>query len=170
MADADVARYVQEAPDHLGIIAEPEYRLQGRFEYTIVKSYPLCVCLHKDHPLAGKTTLSFAELRDERFLALDKRSHYQQMMNETAAKYRFTPNVVYETADVNQICNLINSGKGICVATNSPAFGTVFPNIRSIPLSDKEMLYSIAFIYQRLDKLEPQARSFIEFVRKAQAE
>ena len=166
MSDSEVVDYVDADASHLGIIADPRHHLQALFHFTEVKSYPICICINKDHPLASRESLDFGDLKDEKFIVLDKRSHYQSIIKAKAAEYGYEPNIIYESADVNQICNLINSGKGISIATDSPAFGTVFKNIVAIPLSDEDMMYSIAFIYQSLEKLEPQARKFIEFICK----
>lgn len=165
MSDTEVEQYVARDASHFGILAEPEHWHGRKFDYTPVRTYPLSLCIHKNHPLAKKRSVSFGDLRDEYFLVLDKRSHYQTILREKAKEYGFEPNFVFESADVNQLCALVNANKGIFIAVANPAFGTLFKNIQVVALKDKDMTYSITFIYQKLDKLEPQARKFIEFIK-----
>lgn len=165
MSDIEVEQYVAKDTSHFGILAEPEHWHGRKFDYTPIRAYPLSLCVHKDHPFAKKKSVSFGDLRDEHFLVLDKRSHYQTILTEKAKEYGFEPNFAFESADVNQLCALVNSNKGIFIAVSNPAFGTLFKNIQVVPLKENDMTYSITFIYQKLDKLEPQARKFIEFVK-----
>lgn len=167
MSDMDVDDYVSQNPAHFGIIAKPACWHGERFRFTTVKTYPLHLCVHKDHPLANLETVDFGMLRDEKFLMLDKRSYFQSIMREKAAEYGFEPKVAFESADVNQLASLANTGRGIFVATDNPAFGTLFKNVRTVPFEDGALTYSIAFVYQDWERLSPQAKGFIEFVRVA---
>lgn len=71
--------------------------------------------------------MSFGDLRDEYFLVLDKRSHYQTILREKAKEYGFEPNFVFESADVNQLCALVNANQRYFYSQlPNPAFGTLF--------------------------------------------
>lgn len=167
MSDMDVDQYISEDASRFGIIAKPAHWYGERFSFTHVKTYPLNLCVHKEHPLASCREVSFGMLKDEKFLMLDKRSYFQQIIREKAGEYAFEPQIAFESADVNQLASLVNTNKGIFIATASPAFGTLFKNVRVIPFDDDTLTYSIAFVYQDLDKLEPQARKFVDFVKRA---
>ena len=41
----------------------------------------------------------------------------------------------------------------------------MFKNMRLVPFSDPDMLLRICFICQNFDRLEPQTRKFLEFIR-----
>ncbi len=62
----EVVKYVLEDPTHLGLIAQTEHYHGRDTNFILIKTYPLQVCLHKDHPLAGSDKLSFGDLRRAR--------------------------------------------------------------------------------------------------------
>ena len=60
MSDSEVVDYVDADASHLGIIADPRHHLQALFHFTEVKSYPICICINKDHPLASRESLDLS--------------------------------------------------------------------------------------------------------------
>lgn len=167
MSDMDVDRYIAEDPSHFGIIAKPEDWHGRKYCFASVKTYPLCLYVYKGHPLAKRKKVSFGELKDESFMMMDHRSYYQAIIKEEAAKFGFEPKKAFESADPYQLCSLVNMGKGIFVATNNPTTPQIFKNIRVIPFKEKTLTYSIAFVFQNIEKLDTQDRTFINFVIKA---
>ena len=84
---------------------------------------------------------------------------------ETKAKEcGFEPKIAYESANIHQLCSLVNTGRGIFLAMPVDAHG-IFKNMRLVPFSDPDMLLHICFICQNFDRLEPQTRKFLEFLR-----
>lgn len=165
LPDWGVIRYVQEDVSHLGLIAKPEQWDDGRIQFIPVLTKKLHLCVHKDHPLAVRENVSFADLRNERFLMMDKGSLYRTIIEKKSEECGFEPRIAYESADIHQLCSLVNTGKGIFLATPVEAHG-LFKNMRLIPFSDTDMLLHICFICQNFDRLEPQTRKFLEFIRK----
>lgn len=164
MTDREVDDYVAADVQHLGILALPEDRHGERFDYVPVKTMPLRLYVHKDHPLAGLDQVAFGMLKDENFLAMEKRSHYHDMLQEHSKACGFTPKITYESADISEIYKLVDRGKGVFLAIDSPTVASRFPNIRVIPFADKSLTYCIAFIFQNYDSLPAPAKKFIEFI------
>lgn len=164
MSDRDVDDYVGADDSHLGMLAIPEDRHGARFDYIIVKTLQLFLLVHKDDPLAQCSEIDFAMLRDKDFLTMEKRSHYHSMLNEKAKAAGFKPRKMFASSDIDQLCELVNEGKGVFIAVDIPAVKIQYPNIRMIPFSDKTITYSIAFIFQNYERLDSAAKKFIEFV------
>ena len=95
---------------------------------------------------------------------MEKRSHYHSMLNEKAKAAGFKPRKAFASSDIDQLCELVNEGKGVLIAVDLPSAKTQYPNIRMIPFSDRTISYSIAFIFRDYDKLDVAAKKFIEFV------
>ena len=164
MPDSDIERYIQEDSSRFALIAAPETYLRNHFEYRTVQTYPILLCVNKDNPLSARGSVSFGDLREERFLGMGRKSLYHAATREKAAEYGFTPQIVFESSDVNQLCNLVNSNKGIVVGTSSPSFGVLYPNIRTVPFDEPDMQVCIAFIFQSYSKLDADAKAFIDFI------
>lgn len=169
MPDHDADAFVYADPSHLAIVRNPEDPEGVSLEQIPVYSEPLYLCVHRDHPLASREEISFGELAEEKFLSLDRSSHYQALLDREAEKFGFHPNYVFESADVNQICALVNQGRGIYIAADDPSFGTLYRNIRVIPLAEQDLFFSIAFIFQDAERLEPQALEFVRFIQSSQS-
>lgn len=164
-ADTEVEKYVLDDPSHFGLIVEPEHWHGEKFDFIKVHTYQLGICFHKDDPLAQRETVRFEELRDYPFVAVDKRSYYQEIIRQKGKACGFEPNIIFESADVNQLCSLVNQGKGIFMAVPVYAHEVLFKNIRTVMLEDKDMTYSIAFVCRDFDKLTVHEKRFIEYVK-----
>lgn len=164
LSDTDCDAYVLEDSTHLGLLAIPENKHGERLDYLPVKTLPLCLYVHKDHPLAKLKTVNFGMLKDEKFLMLDKKSYYRKVIYSHSRPYGYKPVPAFESADVNHICHLVNTGKGIFLATDNPAVHVLFPNIVMVPFDDETLTYSIAFIFQDYEKLDVPAKKFIEYI------
>ena len=164
-SDTEVLQYVLDDPTHLGLITEPEHWHGRHTHFSTVKTYTLKLCLHKDRPLAKRESVSLGDLKDERFLLLDKRSFYQQIVKEKSEEYGFKANIAYETADIHQLCSLADNNKGILICIPVMPHN-LFYNLTFVPFSDKNMTFSVAFIFQNYDKLGEPAKRFMEFMKK----
>ena len=164
MSDKDVDRFVAESDHHFGLLAIPENRHGQRFPYIPVKTMPLCLYVPKDSALAGREKIDFAELRDEKFLTLEKQSHYHSLLNEKAKEAGFKPNKLFASADMDQLFALVNSGKGVFIAVDIPSVRASYPNIAIVPFADETINYSIGVIFQDYEKLDKASRRFIEYI------
>lgn len=164
LSDSDCDAYVEADPRHLGLLAIPENRHGERLDYIPVKTLPLYLYVHKDNPLAKQEVVNFGMLKHEAFLMLDKKSYYRKVIYSHSIPYGYRPTPAFESSDVNHICHLVNTGKGIFLATKNPAVSILFRNIVMVPFDDDTLTYSIAFTFQDYEKLEAPARKFMEYI------
>lgn len=165
MPDAEVDNYVKVSAKHLGILAIPHHRHGQRFNYTPIRTFPLSLCVYRDHPLAKEKSVSFDMLKEEGFLLLDNRSYHGKVVAELCGKYGYKPRVVFTNADVNILLSLVNNNKGVLVAVHDPAFSAVHKDVVFVPIEDREATYSVGFIYQSYDELPRAEKKLIDFVR-----
>lgn len=164
MTDQEVDAYVEADENHFGMLAIPENRHGQRFDYVPVKTLPLRLYVHKDNPLAKLEQVEFRMLKNEEFLAMEKRSHYHSTLRDKAKACGFTPNILYESADISELYKLVDRGKGVFLAIDSATVAPRYPNIRVVPFADESLTYCIAFIFQNYDSLPVPAKKFIEFI------
>lgn len=164
-SDTQVMQYVLECPTRFGMIAEPEHWHGRKTNYNLIQTFRLQLCVHKDNPIAKRKSVNFGDLKDEKFLVLDKRSYYQSILKNKAAEYGFEPKIAFESADIHQLCSLINTNKGIMFCVPIEAH-SLFKNLRFVPFEDKDMTFSIAFIFRNYEKLDMPSRRFIEFIKE----
>ena len=148
-SDTEVLQYVLDDPTHLGLIAEPKHWHGRHTHFSTVKTYALQLCLHKAHPLAKRESVSFGDLKDEKFLLLDKSSFYQQIVKDKSEEYGFMANIAYETADIHQLCSLADNNKGVLICVPVTPHN-LFHNLIFVPFSDKDMTFSVAFSFKAM--------------------
>jgi len=80
-------------------------------------SYPVCVIMNSDHPLSRKESIDFGELRDENFIMLERveAPHTYDYVISLCEGHGFTPKIVKQTARIESVLLLIESGSGITV-------------------------------------------------------
>jgi len=164
LPDEDCDHYVEEDPTHFGLIAIPENRHGERLNYSLVKTFPLYLFVNKNNPLSKLKVVNFSQLKNENFLMLDKKSYYRKVVRYYAHKHHFEPRVAYESSDANQLISFVNKNRGIALSLEPLLEKSVYENIVMVPFDDKTITWSIAFIYQDYDKLNANAKKFIEYL------
>lgn len=164
LPDADCDAYVLQSEQHFGLLAIPENKHGARLDYITIQTQPLYLYVHKEHPLAKEKVVNFGMLKGECFLMLDKKSYYRKMIYSYSKPYGYRPEPVFESSDINHICSLVNTGKGIFLATKNPAVNVLFPNIVMVPFDDETLTYSIAFVFQDYEKLTKASKIFMEYI------
>lgn len=164
LSDADCDAYVEENPAHFGLLAIPANRHGERVAFTPVKTFPLYLFVHKDNPLAQCKRVNFSQLKDEKFLMLDKKSYYRKVVEYYAHKYHFEPQTAFESSDASQLISLVNRGRGVALSLAPLLDNAIYENIVMVPFDDKDITWSIAFIHQDYEKLSAAAKKFIAYI------
>lgn len=164
LPDMECDAYVEADPSHFGLLAIPENRHGERLPYTPVKTFPLYLFVHRDNPLAAQKEVSFSQLKDERFLMLDKKSYYRKLVRHYASRYNFEPKTAFESSDASQLISLVNKGRGIALSLKPMLDTSVYENVVMVPFDDPTITWCIAFIYQDCDKLSVAAKKFMRFL------
>lgn len=164
LPDADCDAYVEENPAHFGLLAIPANRHGERVAFTPVKTFPLYLFVHKDNPLAQCKRVNFSQLKDEKFLMLDKKSYYRKVVEYYAHKYHFEPQTAFESSDASQLISLVNRGRGVALSLAPLLDNAIYENIVMVPFDDKDITWSIAFIHQEYEKLSAAAKKFIAYI------
>lgn len=164
LSDADCDAYVEENPAHFGLLAIPANRHGERVAFTPVKTFPLYLFVHKDNPLAQCKQINFSQLKNEKFLMLDKKSYYRKVVKYYAHKYHFEPQTAFESSDASQLISLVNRGRGVALSLAPLLDNAIYENVVMVPFDDKGITWSVAFIHQDYEKLSAAAKKFIAFI------
>ncbi|MGN1318008.1 MAG: LysR family transcriptional regulator [Lachnospirales bacterium] len=164
MSDKECDEYVESDKKNFGLLAIAENRHGERLDYITVKTVPLYLFVNKNNPLSKCKEIKFEMLKNESFLFLDKKSYYRKLVNYYSKKYDFKPKPIFESSDTNQLCSLVDKGKGVFLGIPELYNKALYKNTVIIPFEDKTINWSIAFIFQNYDYLDISAKKFIEYV------
>lgn len=78
----------------------------------------LIIVTSNNHPFRKRKYISFADLRDEKFIICAKSGIYDICVKE-CSKHDFTPNVVYNISKIETILGLVSEGLGITLMVNN---------------------------------------------------
>ncbi|MBP2655866.1 MAG: transcriptional regulator AlsR family [Firmicutes bacterium] len=107
---------------------------------------PICVIMHRDHPLANEAKINPVALAHEPFVAMEHREYpgAVERMIQFCITRGFTPNIVSQHAYLETVLLMVEAGIGV---TLLPRFFDTYsnPNLRFIDLAgDTDYVYSVA--------------------------
>lgn len=122
-------------------------------ETRIIAEESLVVAVHNDHPLAGRESVSMAELEAEDFITLPPNpgSTTIERLYSLAQAAGFSPNVVQVAPDSWTILSLVGAEFGCSVTVSSVPRNVTFPNVTFIPLDDEQGPFPLLMSWRRYD-------------------
>lgn len=134
-------------------------------DYKIIQSEPVVVALPKDHRMAERDEIDFAELQSEDFLTYsgnqpEAHAFVEALFRTLGAE----PHIVQEAETYLSLLGMVAAGMGVTMATRS--FSNLFPEqVAYVPLANPRMKTSLAILWQR----ENQAPAIGNLVHMAEA-
>ena len=86
----------------------------------------MVLCLPPEHPLADESSVSFDELRHEKFIMQQPNTYQYRQIMDHCGEYGYVPDIVLCTSQLKTIKQLVANGSGISVLPN---FVTQMENI-----------------------------------------
>lgn len=123
----------------------------------------LVAVLPPDHPLAGRTVISLADLADENFLMLPEGSFVSTLARRRCEEAGFTPRVTFTGKRAENIISLVARGAGVSLLMRAPALSLA--NDKACVRDIEPMVTSEVKIYLKRDRAHSQAVvSFIGYL------
>ncbi len=137
--------------------------VDGVISWTPLQDQRLMLAVPTAHRLAGRSSLTLAEVIDESFIAMQAEFGLRQTTDAMFARRGTQPRIVLESAEIATIKALVGSGLGIAI-TPGEAHAPTASGVVSIPLADDDAYRTIGLAW-RLDRSLPAAaRRFRSFV------
>ncbi len=135
-------------------------------EYDSVLLYrdSLCVFMREDHPLAGRESLTFNDIKNEHFLVAspDLASEYQKYLERLLHKNNITLSLKRETTSVEEGFLLVEAGYGITIV---PQHQKLFasPHVRFVPLNEEGCFVDVVITWRK-DNPNPNIPKFLKLI------
>lgn len=144
----------------LGIIILSE---NSKFLETFpIRDNEILACLPHDHHLSLQKSISFSDLKREKFIMLKEDTYHRQIILEKCAQEGFIPEIILSSSQIETIRALVASGLGISFLIDSIAKKK--KDLISIPLSDPINI-QIALAWKKDKYLSKASQAFIEFIK-----
>jgi DNA-binding transcriptional LysR family regulator len=116
------------------------------------------VALRDDHPLAGRSSIGWEELHDQRTIAARQGAGLRMLMEIGLAKSRKRVNWSYEVQHVNSALFLVDAGLGVAVVPRVCTFNRNYPNTVAVPLRDTQISRVLGLARLTNTELRPISR------------
>ena len=135
-------------------------------DYVPISQERLFAYLPMFHPLAGRDTISFKELRQELFLLPREDCAYRRVIEHFFSTQSFHAHISFETNYPQLIGNLIIAGSGISLL---PQGAIENANLRAIPLKESPVL-SLCIAKKQNRQIAHAANKLYDFFRESYTE
>lgn len=164
----------REAASILAALNNHQYDLAFIRDYTLdsetysflkIARDQLQLLVSKNHPLAGRKSVSLAELADENFIMFDKGTLVHELTVDACRQAGFEPRIFYASLRVESILGLVVSNSGIALMMEKIVSYHQPHDVVAIPL--RETIESnLVLAWLKNKPLSQPARVFIEFMEK----
>jgi len=126
--------------------------------YQPLLNEPFVVALRRDHPLAARRTLTWAQLADHHFIRLAQGSGNRFLMDQALAHSEHQPRWFCEVQHVPALVSLVEAGVGIGVVPQLAMPKGRHAALVSKPLREPAISRDIGLIHRRGRQLSPVAQ------------
>ena len=160
----EIVGMVAEGVADLGIVA-------GTVDVSALETYPFrkdrfVLVVARDHPLAGRSQVAFAEVLDHDFVGLDRASALQRFLAAKAAPTGRPLRLRVQLRSFDAVCRLVECGVGIGIVPETTARRVARTMaISAVELSDAWALRELTICIRSFAELPPYARQLVEHLR-----
>ena len=160
----EVVGLIGEGVGDLGIVA-------ATVDVSSLETYPFrkdrfVLVVARDHPLARRSRIAFAQLLEHEFVGLDRASALQRFLADKAARIGQPLRLRVQLRSFDAVCRLVecNVGIGIVPETTAQRVGRTMA-ITAVALSDSWAARDLTICVRKLAELPPYARQLVDHLR-----
>jgi len=160
----EIVGLIAEGVGDIGIVA-------GTVDAGGLVTYPFrsdrfVLVVAREHPLARRARIAFAEVLDLDFVGLDRASALQRFLADKAAKIRRPLRLRVQLRSFDAVCRLVECNVGIGIVPETTArWATKTMAIAAVPLTDAWAVRDLAICVRSFRELPPHARQLVEHLR-----
>ena len=117
----------------------------------------------RDHALAKKRKVSWAELGQYDFISVSKSSGNRLLLDQALAGVPGRPQAIYEAQHVTTMLGLVEAGLGVAAVPSMAMPGADHPLLVSVPLVDPIVTRKVGLIRRKGRPLSPAAQQLYDF-------
>jgi DNA-binding transcriptional LysR family regulator len=160
----EIVGLIAEGVGDIGIVA-------ATVDTSRLTTYPFrtdrfVLVVAKDHPLASRAKIDFADVLDHEFVGLERSSAAQRFFADHASRLGRTLKLRVQLRSFDMVCRLVEHGVGVGIVPATTARRAVKAMaIKSIDLNDVWALRELTICIRDFEALPPYARQLVEHMR-----
>jgi DNA-binding transcriptional LysR family regulator len=162
----EIVGLIAEGVADLGIVA-------GTVDAGALETYPFrkdrfVLVVARDHPLAKRARIGFAQVLDRDFVGLDRASALQRFLADKAARIGRPLRLRVQLRSFDAVCRLVECNVGIGIVPETTARRTARAmGIVAVALTDPWAVRDLTICVRGMSELPPFARLLVEHLRAA---
>ena len=160
----EIVGLIAEGVGDLGIVA-------GTVDASALETHPFrkdrfVLVVARDHALAKRAKIAFAQVLDHDFVGLDRASALQRFLADKAARIGRPLRLRVQLRSFDAVCRMVECNVGIGIVPETTArrvAGTMA--IAAVALTDPWAVRELTICIRRLRELPPYARQLVEHLR-----
>jgi DNA-binding transcriptional LysR family regulator len=125
------------------------------FEPLVQEGY--VVACRRDHPLAGRSSVTWNEFYQQDYISLDKTSGNRFLLDQALTSVVPQRQSICETRHVTTMIGLVEAGLGVAAVPLMAMPAADHPILTRVPLTDPQVVRSVGLIKRRGRTLTPAA-------------
>jgi DNA-binding transcriptional LysR family regulator len=160
----EIVGLIAEGTADIGIVA-------GTVDVSALETYPFrhdrfVLVVARDHPLARRAKISFAQVLEYDFVGLDRASALQRFLAEKAAPSGRPLRLRVQLRSFDAVCRLVECNVGIGIVPETTAHRVARTMaIAVVALTDGWAMRELTICIRRMSDLPPYARQLVEHLR-----
>jgi DNA-binding transcriptional LysR family regulator len=162
----EIVGLIAEGVADLGIVA-------GTVDAGALETYPFrrdrfVLVVARDHPLAKRSKVGFAQVLDQDFVGLDRASALQRFLADKAARIGRPIRLRVQLRSFDAVCRLVECNVGVGIVPETTARRTSRNMaIATVALTDAWAVRDLTICVRAIQELPPYARQLVEHLRAA---
>jgi len=132
-------------------------------EFTTLREERFVAACRRDHPLAKKSRVAWADLAGYDFITVAQESGNRLLIDQALAGLPVRPVSVCEAQHVTTVLGLVEAGLGVAAVPAMAMPGRDHPLLASVPLDEPVVTRRVGLIRRRGRTLAPAAQHLYEF-------
>lgn len=133
---------------------------EPQVEFQAILEEPFVLACRRDHPLAKKRRVAWAELSHHDYMTVSKSSGNRLLIDLALARAKVRPQWFYEMRHVSTMLGLVEAGLGVAAVPRLALPAAEHPGIAIVPLVEPALTRTLGLIRRRGQQLSPAAQAF----------
>lgn len=130
-------------------------------EFVPLVQEQFVLACRRDHELAGRPSISWAELVEHRLIGVGRLSGNRVLLDHALSARGIRPKWFYEVQHLSTSLGMVEAGLGVSAMPSLAMPAADHPTLVSVPLTDPEVTRTLGLVSRRGASLSPAAEKFV---------
>lgn len=142
------------------------HTLVPEIAFESIHSDPFVLAMRREHPLAERKSVNWADLTHEKLIAVARGSGNRQLQDDALTKAGLNPSFAFEVSHIATLLGMVEAGLGLA-AMPRMALSATHPSVLGISLRQPQIARRLGLLTRNGAGLRPAAEMFHQHLRTA---